>query len=457
MIWSLAADLRQSRATTLALAAAVLVGIGATASPRRTVEAALALGLVLLIIRSLLFGAMLFVVVTFPSNLPHTAGVGSTLAKPVGAALAVSWLFAVLSTRDRSRLRLLLRDEPLVAYLAIAFAAWAVISQVWAFDSSVARSEASRLLQVILLLFIVFTVVQTGRELRLIAWAYVAASGATATYALASGVTTAGRLTGGIANANMFAAELIAALSLGVFMLALPMRRAVRLVLIAILAVDTLAFARTGSRGGLVALGVAFMIAVVVAGPLRARIVSGGLVLAAAAVVYYTTFAPAQLREHVTNVTPQASASRTDLWKIALRMTRDHLFDGVGLGNFRLLEFNYLPQTVNLLNVQEELHLGLVAHNTYFEILAELGIIGLALFLALCGAVAAVAVRSLGELARRHDPAALVTRGLLVGTGGLAVAYFFDSGQYEKQLWLLFALLAASAAAGVARRPRRGS
>jgi len=62
MSWSPAADLRPSRIALLALAAALLIGVGAANSPRRTVEAVLALALVALVARSLLFGVVFFVV-----------------------------------------------------------------------------------------------------------------------------------------------------------------------------------------------------------------------------------------------------------------------------------------------------------------------------------------------------------------------------------------------------------
>src|SRR5690242_5608532 len=120
MTWSPAEDINSSRMVLVGLAAAPLIGIGAAVSPRRTVEAALALALVLLVVRSLLFGVILFIVVTFPSNLPHVGGVGATLAKPVGAALAISWLFALLAERNRAKLRVLVRDEPVIATLIVA-------------------------------------------------------------------------------------------------------------------------------------------------------------------------------------------------------------------------------------------------------------------------------------------------------------------------------------------------
>jgi O-antigen ligase len=427
-----------------ATAAAVAIGLGAALSPRLALEGVLGLVLFILIVRSLLLGVVVFVFVTFPSNLPHTAGLGATLAKPVGLAIVVSWVFGLVATRGRGRLRSLLSDEPLVAHAAIAFGVWTFVSMVWAYDSHVARNEASRMLQVILLLFIVFTAVRTERDLRLVAWSFVTASGATAAYALASGATAAGRLTGGIGNANMVAAEFVAAIALAVFMLALPLTRLKRLALVAILILDAVAFVRTGSRGGIVALGCAFLVAMVVGGSLRPRIISGGLVLGAAIFAYYTAFAPAQLRDHVTSASPQASASRTDLWKIAFRMTHDHPLFGVGIGNFRLLEFRYLSETINLLNVQEELRYGLVAHNSYFEILAELGVVGLALFLLLCFAIGGVGVASLRAT---PEPLVFLTRGLVAATAGLLVAYFFDSGEYEKQLWILFAMVAASSIA----------
>jgi O-antigen ligase len=66
---------------------------------------------------------------------------------------------------------------------------------------------------------------------------------------------------------------------------------------------------------------------------------------------------------------------RLDLWDAAIRMTEDHLITGVGIGEYR----NRLPDYGR--GKAEGKNAG--AHNMYLQILAETGIIGFGLFMAL--------------------------------------------------------------------------
>ena len=52
----------------------------------------------------------------------------------------------------------------------------------------------------------------------------------------------------------------------------------------------------------------------------------------------------------------------------------------------------------------------------------------------------------LPALASSADNLEFYARGLVAGAIGMFVAYFFLSGQYEKQLWLVLGLLAAVSA-----------
>ena len=77
----------------------------------------------------------------------------------------------------------------------------------------------------------------------------------------------------------------------------------------------------------------------------------------------------------------------------------------------------------------------------YLHVLAELGIVGLALFVSLIG----FSVVSTVKAARRFERAGdrdmeLLARGLVVGMLGLLAADFFLSGQFSKQLWILLGL-----------------
>jgi O-antigen ligase len=82
-----------------------------------------------------------------------------------------------------------------------------------------------------------------------------------------------------------------------------------------------------------------------------------------------------------------------------------------------------------------------VAHNVYLQVLAELGAVGLVLFLGLIAFV----LRSVLRAARRFGALGdrsmeVLTRALLIALCGLLASAFFSSAIYSKQLWLLLAL-----------------
>jgi putative inorganic carbon (hco3(-)) transporter len=82
-----------------------------------------------------------------------------------------------------------------------------------------------------------------------------------------------------------------------------------------------------------------------------------------------------------------------------------------------------------------------VAHNIYLHVLAEMGIVGLALFLAVLALSIGSAMRAVRIFHRRRERSMEVLgRALVVAVIANLVAGFFLSGQYSKQLWVLLAL-----------------
>jgi O-antigen ligase len=100
-----------------------------------------------------------------------------------------------------------------------------------------------------------------------------------------------------------------------------------------------------------------------------------------------------------------------------------------------------------------------VAHNTYLEVFAELGIVGIVAFVGIVGGALWKAPDAIRTFMRSGDFSnEALARGLLVGLAGMLAAYLFVSGQYEKQLWLLVGLTAAlpsvaRAGSGTSREP----
>ena len=123
----------------------------------------------------------------------------------------------------------------------------------------------------------------------------------------------------------------------------------------------------------------------------------------------------------------ESSDSRLGLWKHGLLMFAESPLFGVGVGNFQPL----MRQRTN------DPALDHIAHNTYIEIAAELGLAGFVLF-------GAVVFGTLKTLRRVRDRAARLgppllhagAEGLEVGIVAFLVGAFFVSAQYQKLFWL---------------------
>lgn len=425
----------------VALGAAIALGATSAYSPKTAVEALLGIALCVLAFWRLELGVALFVVMTFPEHLPGSLGVGLTLAKPVGAMIALAWI-ALVVTR-RGAVPLLPRDRPALFWASVAFLALGALSALWATDSGTTFTDLSRLVQVVVLMLVAYTAAATQSGFRIVLGGYLAGSVVTSLYAIGTGAySQTGRLAG-VFDPNYFAASLIPALMVSLFLLLAPGGRRGRILAGAVAAIDLLAFVLTQSRGGLIGLAVALVAAVVVAGRARPRVLALVLVCVAAGLGYYTLGAPS-------HVTSNSSSGRSGEWRIALRMFADHPLGGVGLGNFGVVEPSYSTHDLNLERVRFVVNFRQRVHNTYLEVAAEEGVVGLLLLLVVFGSAIRYAGRSLRSLARAEDALEPWARGLAAGAVGMLTSYFFLSAQWEKQLWLVLALLAVVPA--VARR-----
>jgi len=184
----------------------------------------------------------------------------------------------------------------------------------------------------------------------------------------------------------------------------------------------------------------------VLGGRLRARVLASLLAFAALGATYFVFVAPPEVAGRVTHFTSGGGSGRTDLWAIARQVAHDHPILGVGIGNFEQVERSYASRTTNLPAIDLVLDETHVVHNTYLELLAELGPIGLGCFLALVGASLGLGWRAVRAFARTgRTDLELIGRGVLVGLCGMLAASVFLSAEYEKQLWLLLGFAAALA------------
>jgi O-antigen ligase len=213
---------------------------------------------------------------------------------------------------------------------------------------------------------------------------------------------------------------------------------------VAIAVLSVAALFETGSRSGAIALGAALVVGVMVAGRWRLATFLGSIALALVVVTTFVAFAPAEIRERIAVVTPgevPAIEGRTTIWQVGARMVEDQPLRGVGVGNFQAVSGEYAIEPGLAARTELVIDDPQVAHNVYLQVLAELGIVGLALFVGLL----AFSLRCALAAARRFEKAGdeameIFARALIPAMVAVLVSDLFASEQFNKLLWLLLGL-----------------
>ena len=135
------------------------------------------------------------------------------------------------------------------------------------------------------------------------------------------------------------------------------------------------------------------------------------------------------------------SSGRGDLWRVALDVFHDHPLAGVGAGNFEAVESHFVLRPGAISRIQYLVDVPHLVHNTYLQLLAETGVIGLLLYLlVILGSLRATwsAVKRF-EASGRPELADLA-RAVMMGTVAMLVALFFISDGNDVRLWVLLAM-----------------
>lgn len=435
---------------------AASVGLLAGIDPRLAIAAALSLGFLLLVIGDLYVGLILFTLLNFAAQVPTVAGPGLSFAKIAGLLLAISWV-ATLATRNDAKSDFM-SAHPVPTYVVVLFLSWAAVSQLWAEDSGEALTAFTRLALNAVLFLIIFTAVRTPNQAIGFVAAFVAGASLDALYGIlfaSSDPASSSRLESSITNPNELATILVMALVLS-FGLAVALKDIplARLGALGAGALCTAGIFLTGSRGGLVALAVAVAAFLLVGARWRGRFLLVVAAVAVAGVGYFNYVASPEIRSHVSNV--GSGTGRLDLWTVGWRMVEEEPLHGVGAGNFPVSSVHYLLEPGAIERADYIVGSPKVAHNTYLELWAELGIVGLALFLCVAGFCLLSALRAARSFARQGDARMeVIARAAFVALAALLAADFFGSRLANKEIWLLFGL--APALLAIARSRERAT
>lgn len=234
-------------------------------------------------------------------------------------------------------------------------------------------------------------------------------------------------------DANDYATFAVTAMPIGLYFLNRGQRRAVRLFAAGGLVLLTLGFVWSGSRGGFIALAsvAAYVVFRFKAIPLRRRLLSTALV-----VIVLLSTASDHYWEQMSTITSDTDYNHTEesgrlqIWSRGVGYMLSNPLLGVGPGNFAIAEGTLSPMAR-----RQQFGIGVrwnAPHNSFVQIGAELGLPGLALYIAILVS-AFLALRKAGDLQRP------LTAALL----GFVVGSFFLSLAYSEMLYTLVALAVA--------------
>lgn len=435
------------------VAAAGLVGLLAGVGPEYAIAASVGVVFVVIVLTDLAAGLATFTFLTFVALIPETGGPALNVVKAAGLILALAW-FASMTTRQYQQGDLF-RAQPALAATVLFFLAWVLLSQAWAADPGEARLTFSRITMNAIIFVIAFAAIRTRSDMTRVIAAFVLGAAFSMLYGVMQppDASDPDRLAGTLGNANEMAAVLVVggALSIG---LAASLKDAPvkRLLAVVALFLCLAGLLLTLSRGGMVAGSVACVAAVIFAGRWRPQVTLAIVGLVICAVGFLTFAVDEQARQRI--FASDGGTGRLDLWTVGVRMVEDRPVLGVGAGNFPTSTIDYLLEPGLLTRTEFIVSDPKVAHNTYLEMFAELGIIGFSLFLLVLLLCLTALYRAIRQFERTDNrQLELLARAVLVALLGLLAADVFQSAQFQKALWLLLALCPAFLALAYERDP----
>jgi putative inorganic carbon (HCO3(-)) transporter len=358
------------------------------------------------------------------------------LAAPLALAAVMSQLFVA---------PLGLRDARLTLSLVTAYALLALTSITWTANLGTTLNTLASLGISLAYMATFAILVRSRRDLRMLIWTMLAASvilGLLWITQFANGVDRRFNKAG---DPNFFAAFQVIVLPVAVVLASRQPSLIRRILLYLAMAIIADSVISTLSRGGFITLAV--VIGLVMLLPSRTFFPSkrekGGFIVAAAvglAILLPLAWGSLAHRFQEGFQQSHVAGARADLWLAALHGYESHPLTGLGYGAFQASSFQLLRSTpgVNLAAHLRFRNGGEFVHNAYLGSLAELGPLGLALFVG----ILAVTARSLRRTARRaralDDPfTRSVANGLLVGLTAFSISSFLLSTETSRVLWLI--------------------
>ena len=372
------------------------------------------------------------------------------LEAPTKAAAVLVILASALTVLSRRRAaEALPRGQRRLYALVVLFFLWITLSLAWS-ERPEFGQQVWKWFLAAAVFFVVVTTMSSPRHVRLVCGALVVGTLASVLPGLGSsetllggvlpslwGIEETGRLAGGLGGPNGLAAQILPASPLAVALAVGARSRGMRVALLVAFVLLTIAVVATQSRGGLLSIAVASLVALALFKGRRGAVllfVVCNLCLVGALVATTPEFVDRIMTDN------KKGTGRGDAWRLAYEIGKDHPITGVGAHNFPVYSQRYVEH-LDFVENAARLGGGLVVHNAYLEFFAEQGLVGLTLFLLVAGGCCRASILA----ARRFDALgerslALLADAVVVGIAASLTAAIFLSSAYHERLWVLFAL-----------------
>lgn len=422
----------------------VLLGLGAAALVGMTIAAEVKYGVALLFgivyagvaLINLPLGLALWVPLIFLEGIPAFNLAG----KAAGAIIAIAWFGSLY--KQRAIVRATISRHARLLMVLVALLVWLTLSLVWADDLALAAKDLWRWYVLLMIFVITITTVTTQRALRWVLFALIGGAVLSILIGVADGSFTgtadgAARLEGGAGDPNYLAASIVACSIVAVSLLAIPIKLLARWGIGLALVILVVGLVMSGSRGGFLAAAGGIVTAFIVFKYRRAYVLAATAVILGMGALAFLNVPDAW--ERVTDF--DEDNGRSSLWTVGARMWEDEPVTGVGLNNFVVHSADYVREPGTLENTELVVERPHVPHNTYLQVLAEAGIVGLVLFILFIAGCLRAAMRGAREFEDRGEwGMGTLTRGIVVATASILAASMFLSAATDKRLWILLAL-----------------
>jgi len=374
---------------------------------------------------------------------------GLNIGRPAGV-LALAALVYYLLLRRKA-------DLPISSLLVIAamLGFWVLLSVYWASERSMVFTTFFRWALSLAFALVFAVLVRTERDLKTVLIAFVVAAVVFGAVAIVQYVTSGGAASGGSwqtglqGDHNFFAAYQGLALAPALALASRERMPHLRLGYYVAVVFIVVSIGISFSRGGLLALMAVVLATLFMPWRILFRrpaqklgyvlaLVFGAWVIAVLGSTQYLGRIQTIFNGH------DRGSGRTDLWSAAWHGYVQHPWLGLGSGGFEAHSLSLLQNTPGVNLSANWVRAGRPVHNSFLEMLTDLGPIGLALFLALIGLTfwfllrAARRYRSVGNTALQS-----MTLALMASFLGIAVSAVFISVEYGKSIWILVGLALA--------------